>query len=538
MTDSTRRDEVKKKTAGWLETLDVLLANPKDRKTAFSDISELSEMDVSSFQKAYKKLNPQFSSKTTFTPEEEDIIEIVCILKSKDHQPFNQKGLCLMAKCLFDVDVGRKWAYGFLERHKETLSFEIPKPLSPIRARVSIVEETEHFIACWSILVKAHRITDQNLFVFDETRIGRDFTRDKRVSASGLGNPHQEIAKGQVFCTYVPFSRPDGSTPFRVYIFRKDEKRNNANDDIAGYLEPKHQRDCVQRLYLTSPTGYMTLENFRDIMAAFHKWWSDGHGSTNVFLLSDNLPAHANGEIVNEYYRKNVFMYNIMPGSSHWFQVHDSTPFASLKNLFYKEIDSISFKHDDNAKVRNQLVGGCFYKAEMKAFSRETVKKAFDNVGLFPFQPEKILDHARREQASLRDAKNDEKAELLKKALDAYDGLGEERRASILSLVTPTRPMNSRPKITPEEKIALMQPKKKCKTGKNEECGSGEGACQKGPDVIRCDGDDKVQCCHAGCERHFKKKQKWDFCEGCNSAWCGYHKHNKITHVCTKNGAN
>ena len=71
-----------------------------------------------------------------------------------------------------------------------------------------------------------------------------------------------------------------------------------------------------------------------------------------------------------------------MPGTSCWFQVHDNTPFATLKKHMRSLCDSVVFKHEYSPAKRQQLVAGCFYNAE--------------DVGPFSFNPTHVI--AREEQ--------------------------------------------------------------------------------------------------------------------------------------------
>ena len=52
----------------------------------------------------------------------------------------------------------------------------------------------------------------------------------------------------------------------------------------------------------------------------------------DCFMICDNLRVHINSEIISNASSKGIHIFPIMPGYSHWFQVHDQFPFATLKN--------------------------------------------------------------------------------------------------------------------------------------------------------------------------------------------------------------
>ena len=79
-------------------------------------------------------------------------------------------------------------------------------------------------------------------------------------------------------------------------------------------------------------------------------------------------------------------MFNFMPGTSHWFQVHDQLPFANLKKLMVRKKRLFTLPR----WRRMALLMGIFYKAERKAFMPHIVRKSFANVGLWPWNPDLI----------------------------------------------------------------------------------------------------------------------------------------------------
>ena len=178
---------------------------------------------------------------------------------------------------------------------------------------------------------------------------------------SGGGNINALETRERALGCYIPFSMPDGSTPFRVFIFRGDET------DVDGVpvtaLQPEAEiglRNHPHRLCLVNKKGYLTAELFAYIMKEFAKWWTDTRPGLDCYMISDNLRIHTNVEVVATALRSGIHMINIMPGSSHWFQVHDQHPFATLKNVMegkkYELLSDISLTSED----RRVLLVGLF----------------------------------------------------------------------------------------------------------------------------------------------------------------------------------
>ena len=125
---------------------------------------------------------------------------------------------------------------------------------------------------------------------------------------------------------------PNGSTPFGVFIFKSG---SNKQGRIIPYgrapIRERRQRTRPHRLYLQSEKkGYVTIQLFKIIVEEFFKWWTRHHPGLHCFLISDNLSTHHNNSIITKAAMQGIHMLNIMPGTSHWFQVHDQLSFANL----------------------------------------------------------------------------------------------------------------------------------------------------------------------------------------------------------------
>ena len=62
---------------------------------------------------------------------------------------------------------------------------------------------------------------------------------------------------------------------------------------------------------------------------------------SSLLYATDNLRIHTNNSIVKTARRHGVHMFNIMPGTSHWFQVHDQLPFEKKKKKHVSFADTV-----------------------------------------------------------------------------------------------------------------------------------------------------------------------------------------------------
>ena len=211
------------------------------------------------------------------------------------------------------------------------------------------------------------KLCEKNIFVFDKTIIGTkgllfNVVSEVRDSGGRTGNAFKicERALG----SDIPFSTLDGNRPFRVFIINETTCRDwmISEDPIVPTAE-KGLRETPHRLFLSSATGYITIDLFDRIMDAFISWWTQGHPGVDCLLICDNLAIHKNKAIVAKAEHRGVHLLTIMPGSSHWFQVHDQEPFAELKKSLIIIFYDVFADPDPDHGATLDLRLGEFYKA-------------------------------------------------------------------------------------------------------------------------------------------------------------------------------
>jgi len=178
-------------------------------------------------------------------------------------------------------------------------------------------------------------INKNNIVVFDEIIVGDTISLPLVIGErrkSGGGNINVVEVREFALGCYIPFSMPDGSTPFCVFIFRMGgRKKSDVPFTALTRNDEEWNPGAPYRLFFANETGYLTKEIFEVIMDKFIKWWTVTRPGLHCFMISDNLSIHRDSGIVSHARSMGIHMINIMPGSSHWFQVHDQLPFANLK---------------------------------------------------------------------------------------------------------------------------------------------------------------------------------------------------------------
>ena len=294
----------------------------------------------------------------------------------------------------------RHFVSNFISRHSSELTADNGKITSPTRSLETMLALTKEFILNFNMLLATEKATKDNIFVFDETIIGCNpalplVIGETKESAGRNNNVVLTTEPGMG--SVIPFSMVDGSTPFRVLIVRTKELYKSKDPEF--WLSPEEEKtdpNAPHRVFLHSESGYISIELFSCIMDEFAKWWTSAHPGLDCYLICDNLSIHRNEDIVATMKSKGIHFIYIMPGSSHWFQVHDHLPFAQLKKTFMNERNMSFASFLLPRDCLRALFMAYYYDAEKVALDKEIVMQSFSDVGLWPFDPTKIEENCRK----------------------------------------------------------------------------------------------------------------------------------------------
>ena len=330
---------------------------------------------------------------------------------------------------------------------------------------------------------------------------------------------------------------PDGTTPFRVFIFKSGSKKEGKI--LHHALVPKAERKLRTRpfrLFLQSEKGFLTTKLFKIIMDEFTKWWTRHHEGLHCFLISDNLSIHHNPDIVNTAREHGIHMLNIMPGTSHWFQVHDQLPFANLKKKkMIRKKNKLPRFFSYTYLRRRMLLMGIFYKAEAKAFLPHIVRKSFAEVGLWPWNPEKNLENCRKHCPADPNHEQNETMRDLIDAIKVHRQREEERCEKLLSGLEPAN-------ITEVEKYEYQffedEDDDECMTDDNNADGSPrvediDDVPEEPPAKrVRLLSTERKTCSARGCQKSHFWSKKWVACPKCKKNFCPTHADKLQHHKC------
>jgi len=195
----------------------------------------------------------------------------------------------------------------------------------------------------------------------------------------------------------------EGSIFMSVYVLKCNEEKDDKKlVTIPLESTPIMTRSAWNRLYCWTKTGYVNGETFKLIIAKFVELWTLQQPGLDVLLFGDQLGIHRQVEVVEEALKKKVYMWSLPANTSHFLQPLDGQPFG----LFKKEVTILSDEKivddlltDHSTRDANLLAA---YAAERKAFTKPVIVGAFKDVGLYPFDPERIK-HLAKENTGIEE---------------------------------------------------------------------------------------------------------------------------------------
>ena len=516
------------------------------RADAFQRVSEETGISVSTLRVAAMReglITKDHSLKFIFSEEEEDALVAACVIYSRQGTPLTVKAFIILASRFAGYREGQflsyQFAHDFIERKSLYLCMKHGKQTSPTRCMETMQQLTENFDRLIEKYSEKNIINSNNIVVFDETKVGDVPSLPLCIGESrdsgGKNVNFVEIQEATLGC-YILFSMPDGQTSFRVFIFKNDKIEKGVPPSIV-YTPADEiglRRDPL-RLFLQSKTGFLTLELFEYIMEEFTKFWNITRPGLHCFLICDNLRSHHNNEVFRKEFLNGIHMFYIMPGSSHWFQVHDQLPFANLKKNMTDQKNAISPIFSLPHQERRKLLMAIFYDSERKAFAGNIVRRSFADVGLWPFNPDRIFEICEKHSPAHSSVFYEEATNALIDTIKEQD----KRRVSLqCQLLTSIKPAS----LSPMKKSEIEECEKQKGAPESEEVEEDPNA------SVSCENMDTsyqlpkkrprvshltlINCAVTGCKNtHFRSKM-WLSCPKCKKQFCPKHYEHVHLHDC------
>lgn len=526
----------------YVPYFDALVSHPSFRDGAAARIAEIAGCSPEALMRARQRAHPggEASLRYLMSPETEKAVFGVCMSMASYNQPLDVSRLTVVIEKITNNRPSTSTVRNFLHRHSALLGYREGSVLAAKRSGPEILEQTLAFCDQWGGTTDTHNIKAFNMAFTDEFRAG--FDGKGRLVIVPVGAAHQNIEqpRGDAYCTYMLVTFADGTTPFRVYIF----KRQPGIDDVLKVFAPAKRdrlRGAPVRLFLQSDTGYLTGELWDLIIMEFHAWWETIHPGLEVFLLCDQLAIHRDVDVILRELKALLHIWTIMSNCSHWFQLHDQHPFAALRRSLNAQLKHIDWTRDMSPQDRRQIVADAFYQAEDIALDPSVVTKALAAIHIMPFNPHKIIEIAKERSHAVPPKHDDPLVQGVIKGVDEFLKTQREFKAAAAARVEVKEvPASGNFVFSPQARAAAVQmaaaAAQKVEETKAAKAKAKEAREEDVREAKRRKAEERLAstCQNAGCTKYYKSSPAWVKCERCNAHFCPKHKRDMDSHACRK----
>ena len=317
------------------------------------------------------------------------------------NQPLSEVQIIRMVRKEFklgDEWRGDDWYNSFISRHRLELHVCHPRHLSLSRTKPGTYEETKVWTARMRDYLGLHTFTAETIFGADETltriRIGRN--GELFVEAVGKEHHNMKTTKGENCGSIIFFSNAAGHTPLVVILMPVefgDAKTKEADIFLPPCMSSPSQH--IQIMFGFTEKGYMTNEMFALIMEQFRAVIKLRHPDLEHLLYLDRLVSHLQPDVVQACVAEKLYPVWPPAHTSEFLQPADAEQFAA----FHKVLNDVRRTYDWVSLLHHRpgyAVAMDFLPQAIKACTQENVVRlSFASTGLFPFDPDLILRHAR-----------------------------------------------------------------------------------------------------------------------------------------------
>jgi hypothetical protein len=297
----------------------------------------------------------------------------------------------LLSKRLKGVSVGDCWVRRFVNRHDDLRSKFLRK-YDYQRAKCEDPVQIKAWFDRVQATITKYGILPEDMYNFDETGFQMGIIATTKVIARARargqgqargraqGRPKVIQPGDRTWVTVIEGINAQGWALPATIIFAG--KVNQSTWYEAGIPE--------DWIITTSENGWTDCElGFKWLTKIFDKHTRSRTVGTYRLLFLDGHKSHFTSEFEDFCEENNIIYLCPPPHSTHLLQALDVGCFSPLKNAYGRLVQDksqLGIRHIDKIDFLN-----LFYQARQVSFTEKNIKKAFEAVGLVPYDPKKVL---------------------------------------------------------------------------------------------------------------------------------------------------
>jgi hypothetical protein len=277
--------------------------------------------------------------------------------------------------------ISRRWTEGFRRRHPEIKTI-LSRQIDASRFNGVNFQAINHYFTRLGEVIRSERYPPDAIFNVDESGFSIGSTRgstvlvDKRRKLKGRKQPGK-----QEWITVIECVSASGVAlpPSLIY------KSKNLN---SAWIPEETPRDWA---FSTSNKGWTSdLHGFEWISTRFEPLTRRIDGKKRLLII-DGHSSHLTARFLALCITKGIDLCLLPPHTSHVTQPLDLSVFGPLKTYLAGEVDGI-FRHSISRIARVEFTAA-YIQARERAFRPQSIESGFRKAGIYPFNPDIILNN-------------------------------------------------------------------------------------------------------------------------------------------------
>ena len=276
-------------------------------------------------------------------------------------------------------DCGQNWVGRFLRRRPDLRS-KIGKKIDTLRVKNTNPELLQAWFDSLKSLMRRVHFHPSNIWNIDETGIALGVCSNQRViGLSGTTQTYIQTPENREWVSIIECISAIGKKITPVVIFKGKSLQ-------TSWFTPGKTPEF---LYTTSENGWtsntISLQWLKEVFLPLTQ-----RDDTPRLLLLDNHGSHITVEFMKHCWQNNVYLYYLIPHSSHVLQPLDLSCFSPLKSRYREQIAALA-SLSDSAPIKKARFLEYYNKARNEGLTEPNIRAGWKAAGIYPWDPRKVI---------------------------------------------------------------------------------------------------------------------------------------------------
>lgn len=274
---------------------------------------------------------------------------------------------------------GKNWVQAFQKRHPEIISRRV-RSIDWRRHDINIYQKVTEWFDVVSKVLNSHAVLPENIYNMDETGVMLSMLGSAKVL---IGKSDSRYYRGagvkRTMVTAIECISADGRSLSPLIIWPASTHRSN----WTTYPTPGWHYGVSENGYNDSKISLEWITRVFDVQIK-----ERANGNPRV-LICDGFGTHETLEILEFCFENNIILCRLPYHTSHKLQPCDVSVFGPLKSAYRDQVERLNRGGIDT--IGKEHFTYLYDPARTKAITTQNIAAGWEATGLYPFNPERVL---------------------------------------------------------------------------------------------------------------------------------------------------